>query len=115
LVTNAHALDRWITAIGADPRYVDSLAGWVSDSALPLPVRTAAVRAIALGWVFSALEPGIGPVPARREALRRLRASHLPEALNAAIDRDLRSGTGLTQRFAAVGTYRAQRMLLLRP
>lgn len=114
-VTSVHALDRWITATGADPRYVDSLAEWVSDSALPLPARTAAVRAIALGWVFSALEPGMGPVPARREALRRLRASKLPGAVTAAIDRDMQSGTGITQRFAAVGTYRAERLLLLQP
>lgn len=115
LVRDVHALDRWILATGADPRFVDSLAVWVSDSSLPVAARIAAAHAIAMGWVFGALEPGIGPVSARRETLNRLRESSLPDAVAAAIDRDLQLGSGLTERFRAIATYRAERMLLLQP
>lgn len=113
-VTRVRTLDRWLTATGADVRYVDSLAQWVSDSALPLPVRTAAARAIAMGWVYSALEPGTGPLPARREALRHLRESNLPSAVTVVLDQGL-AGMGLTQRFMAMGTYRAERLMLTQP
>jgi hypothetical protein len=113
-VTRVRTIDRWITATGADSRYVDSLAEWVSDSTLLLPARSAAAEAIAMGWVFSPLEPGMGPAPARREALRRLRESKLPNAVTAVLDRGL-ANMGLTQRFLAMGTHRAERMMLLQP
>jgi len=109
------AIDGWILTAGATPTYTDSLAGWVADSTLPLTLRTAAVQAISMGWVFNPLEPGAGIAPARAEALRRLRESNLPDVVTAALDRFALSDVGLMTRFRIAASFRAERLMLSLP
>ncbi|HWH02735.1 MAG TPA: hypothetical protein VN674_03520, partial [Gemmatimonadales bacterium] len=53
-VARLRRVDRLLTIAGSQSANARNLGDWVADSALPLALRTAAVRAIGLGWVFSA-------------------------------------------------------------
>lgn len=106
-------VDRWMMAAGASSRFIDSLALWAADPALPVPWRTVAVDAIGMGWVFSSLEPGTGVLPARGEALQRLRSSSAHDFVAAEVDRITAiNNEQFADRMKTVGFFRAQRFML---
>ena len=104
-------VDRWLLVAGATPSYVDSLAAFVADSAVPLAVRVASVRAIGDGWEFSPTEPGMGISPLRMSALGRLRLLPLPGVLDTAIDGYDLSRMSLTARIRFATEHRLIRSL----
>jgi len=116
LAKQVEAADHWMMAAGSSNLYDDSLARVAADSTLPVLWRAAAAEAVAMGWVFNSGEAGQGVTEGRRATLKRLRESHLPDSVNAVIDRAAAIGNvGFMDRLKAMANYRAQRELLFRP
>ena len=105
-------VDRLLNIAGSDAANARDLGDWVADTSLPLPVRTAAVRAIGLGWVFSATEPGLGVDTARTATLQRLRGTSGNDSVTVAIDRVIHEGATFTSRIRVATVYRTERMFL---
>lgn len=115
-VQRLQTADHWLMAAGASSLYIDSLAGLVTDSALPVPWRAGAARAIGMGWAFNTTEEGQGVSKARSRVLQLLQDSSLPDSVTAVINRALAlSKDGFMDRLREVATFRLQRQLLFRP
>jgi hypothetical protein len=111
-VARLRRVDRLLTVAGSNPAKAGDLGTWVGDTALPLALRTAAVRAIGLGWVFSATEPGLGIDTARTATLRQLRKASTSDSVTVAIDHVIHQGDTFTSRIRVATAYRAERMFL---
>jgi hypothetical protein len=114
-VTRLREVDRLLNAAGSNSANATDLGAWVADNSLPLALRTAAVRAIGLGWVFNATEPGLGVDTARTGTLRRLRETSVPDSVTVAIDRVIHEGDTFTSRIRVATLYRAERLFLDMP
>lgn len=99
-----------IATSGATPAGATALAGWASDSGVPLAARDEIIRAIGYGWVLDPQEMSLGLDSARVAAVQRLAGGTLPPDLR----RTLRAVTfgrpGLAQRFDLAISYRTKRM-----
>lgn len=111
-VARLRRVDRLLTIAGSQSANARNLGDWVADTALPLALRTAAVRAIGLGWVFSATEPGLGIDSARTATLQQLRKASTSDSITVAIDRVIHQGDTFTSRIRVSTAYRAERMFL---
>ena len=111
-VARLRRVDRLLTIAGSQSANARSLGDWVADTALPLALRTAAVRAIGLGWVFSATEPGLGIDSARIGTLQQLRKASTSDSITVAIDHVIHQGETFTSRIRVSTAYRAERMFL---
>ena len=72
-------------AAGADAAHSDTLAAWVRNGALALPVRFECVIAVGYGWLDTPNEMVYGVDARRRRALTALDRSPLPPTLRAAL------------------------------
>lgn len=111
-VARLRRVDRLLTIAGSDPGNARYLGDWVADTALPLALRTATVRAIGLGWVFSATEPGLGIDTSRTVTLQKLRKASISDSVTVAIDHVIHQGDTFTSRIRVSTAYRAERMFL---
>lgn len=111
-VARLRRLDRLLIIAGSESANARDLGDWVADTAIPLDIRTAAVRAIGLGWVFSATEPGLGVDTARTATLAQLHQSSTSDSVTVAIDRVTHLGDTFTSRIRVSTAYRAERMFL---
>lgn len=111
-VARLRRVDRLLTIAGSDPGNARYLGDWVADTALPLAIRTATVRAIGLGWVFSATEPGFGIDTSRTVTLQKLRKASTSDSVTVAIDHVIHQGDTFTSRIRVSTAYRAERMFL---
>ena len=104
-------LDRLFTArrlvrlVARDTAFLDTLAVWALDPALPLPLRDDCVRAIGLGWVDDEAEL-LGGVAARRDSVLAKLEVSLPSALEPALRGSRRfTSPGWVQRLAWAAEY----------
>lgn len=111
-VTRLRRVDRLLVIAGSESANARDLSEWVADTSLPLGFRTAAVRAIGLGWVFSETEPGLGIDTARTAVLQELHQASNSDSITVAIDRVLHEGDTFTSRIRVSTAYRAERMFL---
>ena len=101
---------RLMARVGSQADNAPALGAWVRDTAVSIPVRREAVRAIAYGWVFNTREPLYGLGRARGRALDALAALELPDPVAAAVrDGQAVQRLGVAQRFARSVDYRATR------
>lgn len=104
-------LDRLFTArrlvrlVARDTAFLDTLAVWALDPALPLPLRDDCVRAIGLGWVDDEAEL-LGGVAARRDSVLAKLEDSLPSVLEPALRGSRRfTRPGWVQRLAVAAEY----------